>query len=241
MEQFELIEKYIQGQLSESEVQAFEQRLTTEPELKAEVDMVRDMILVVEVDGLKQSLRGRTIGEEAKVVSMKKSEKNGFNIRNWAVAASFLAFVACGWWMMSQNKGDSDQVLFADAFYTDPGLPTKMSETAQYDFYDAMVEYKQGHYQKAIDVWSKIDSGIGQDTLDYYIAIAHLNKGDKQVAFEQLSGLPESSSLSDKAKWYQLQILIENKDYDKAKSLIETISQDVNPTYNQIKEYLDKM
>ena len=113
-----------------------------------------------------------------------------------------------------------------------------MSETTNYNFYDAMVEYKMENYARALDIWKSNQGSVGADTLNYYIGMAHLNLKQYEEAEKALSQVYENSSFSDKAKWYALKILMDNKKYTEAKALIKTISPTVHPSFEKINSYL---
>ena len=217
--------------------------------MQTEVDVMRDLIIGVESHGLKNALKGRKIGEstsnnsEIKNTEVNKNnvisinKKKAFSFRTLAAAASFAGIFFLGWWMMQSPVNSEDQ-LFADAFYTDPGLPTPMSETNNYNFYDAMVDYKMEKYDLALEKWNKPSLQIGKDTLNFYKGMALVNKGDFQQSISILNKIDKSSSFYDKANWYKVRILIDQGKYQEAKALLETIPKSTNPLYDKIVSYL---
>ena len=243
MENFDTIEKYLLGQMSETEVRDIEARMASDSEFKTEVEHLKTMILGVESFGLKKKLKGRSIGEsvdnqtedEIKVVEMKSTRTISF--QKLAIAASFTAILFAGWWFLKPGDTGTNE-LFSDAFVTDPGLPTRMSESDNYDFYDAMVEYKMENYEKALEIWAESEGTIGADTLNYYMGMAQLNLNNYSEAEKNLATIDAESPFSEKAKWYQLKMLIDDKKYEEAKKLIETISPDVSSSYQEIKTFL---
>jgi len=239
MNNFDLIERYLLDQMTTDEKVAFEERMNNEPDLRAEKDAIAELILGVESLGLKNKLKGRRIGEgkDSNVVTMKP--KSTFSFRRLAVAASIAALFFCGWWFLQPNFTGEDQ-LFAQAFVTDPGLATPMSETDNYNFYDAMVEYKMENYDKAIEVWTSVSSDIGKDTVDYYLGMAYLNKNEYDAAAKKLKSIDSNSPLSQKANWYLLSILIKEKKYTEAKEALKAVNPSTHPMYDEISKYLEK-
>src|SRR5690625_7185236 len=66
---FELIEKYLLGKMSEEERQLFEERLASDTDLREEKERLEEYILAIEYDHLKEALesyriRGEEIREE---------------------------------------------------------------------------------------------------------------------------------------------------------------------------------
>ena len=50
-----------------------------------------------------------------------------------------------------------------------------MSSNSNYEFYDAMVNYKQGDYKTAIEKWNVLKTKTpNNDTLNYFLGVAHL-------------------------------------------------------------------
>ena len=58
-----------------------------------------------------------------------------------------------------------------------------MSSNNNFEFYDAMVSYKQGDYTTAINKWEKLlQAKPSNDTLNYFIGVAHLaNKNEVEA------------------------------------------------------------
>src|SRR5690606_23244373 len=80
-----------------------------------------------------------------------------------------------------------NQKLYAEFFVPDPGLPTTMSSTNNYTFFDAMVNYKQGDYKTAIKKWETLEAANTEnDTLIYFLGVAHLAKGNTEDAISYL-------------------------------------------------------
>jgi len=136
------------------------------------------------------------------------------------------------------RAGGSSGSSYASAFEIDPGLPTPMSETSNYNFYDAMVDYKMEKYEVAIMKWQKEGGKIGADTLSYYLGMAYLNSGNLKEANTRLQTVPASSSFSDLAKWYQVKILLDNGNIDDAKNLLQSLPNKVHPNYSKLLQEL---
>ena len=73
---FDQIEKYILGQMEDTELKEFEQSLETNAELKAEVEEQKAMMLAVEAEGLQSELT--SIHEELYAVVEKKNSNRPF-------------------------------------------------------------------------------------------------------------------------------------------------------------------
>ena len=205
MNREERIEAYLMRTLTDIDRQHFEQEMARDPELQEEVAEMRILLLGIETSALKKKLITLTEeGEQSKIVSFDARQSNRRSLGWWAKAASVLLLMGLGTWFLLQNRTDSPD-LYAQFYYADPGLQTPMSAVDQYAFYDAMVDYKAEKYTQAIEKWNALmNDAPDNDTLQYYLASAHLNQGDQDAAlmhFQPVIDQP-NSVFNQKAKWY---------------------------------------
>lgn len=83
LELMETIENYIKGNLSDLDKTAFENRMNTEPGLKKEVELQKELMKGIERTGLKQSVQ-----QAAKKYKFKK------NVKNWGLGGLTVAVIA---------------------------------------------------------------------------------------------------------------------------------------------------
>jgi tetratricopeptide (TPR) repeat protein len=123
----------------------------------------------------------------------------------WAFAAAAVLLVCLGGWWAIRTLS-TNQRLYSKYYQPDPGLMTLMSSgTNNYTFEKAMVEYKNGEYDKALKAWSTLLSKRPHnDTLIYFIGAASQAKADKTAAIEYLQRVAaDSNSVFQKdACWY---------------------------------------
>jgi len=190
-EQFELIERYLMQEMTAQERAEFNTKINDDPVLSAQVEEVKETLLGIESASLRAKLDD--FHEEVNPVrKLNESETNGKVSKNFknrfaiiAVAASIV--LACGvFWFMDQ--GSSSDTLYAKHFTPDPGLPTTMSTTSEYNFYEAMVDYKRKEYGTAIKKWEQLlPEKPDNDTLNYFLGVANLANGDEVKAQKFLS------------------------------------------------------
>lgn len=194
---FEAIEAYVMGSMSPSQRQAFEQQMAVDAELRAEVELQRENTWAVELGGLSRLLK-RT-GEQQNGEHRARSG-SWRRYLAYAAAASVLAIGA--WWAL---RPSADERLFAEYHEADPGLPVPMSATAHPAFYDAMVSYKEGHYDAAQAKWSALlPAAPTSDTLRFYIGCAQLEEGNAKGSIPFFQGVAQdaSSGFHDRARWF---------------------------------------
>lgn len=241
-EDFELLERYILDQMERDEKQEFEQRLARDPELASQCHQLRDQIMAIGYINLKEKLNSFQVPMETKPegeesgqnVNTHEIEKR-YRLKPWiGVAATIILLVSILYFatdLWYKPGADLEKI-----FYQDPGLPTPMSETDRYRFFDAMVDYKAGKYEVALEKWNQTEE-LGQDTLTYYKGMALMGLGENHEALARLAEVPPTSSLGDKAKWYRVYILIQLDRYEEAYHLISSIPDSIEG-YDDVLDYL---
>lgn len=196
---FELIEKYITGNLSQEAQMAFEDKIQSDPSLQEQVEEQRILIEAIQEQSLRTTLENihRDIEEG---IPIRRIPFYKQPMVRYAIAASVAILFVIGGAMLSR-KHNTNEKLFASFFTPDPGLPTTMSKTDEYVFYEAMVDYKQGNYEKAILKWNPLlDEKPTNDTLNYFLGVANLasDNGEEAILFlEKTTDNTDSYFLSD--------------------------------------------
>lgn len=172
-ELLETVERYYNNTMSDQERNDFERRLHNEPQFKLLVEDIKTLILGVENQSLKEQLD--TFHKDIPETNHKTSS-SFFSLRKLA-AAAVIVFAISGFWWFSTPQHER---LYSSHFTPDPGLPTAMSGDSNFEFYDAMVNYKQGDFETAIEKWDAIHPK--GDTLNYFLGVAHLANQDQDQA-----------------------------------------------------------
>ena len=237
-EEWDSIESYLLQQQTVDEQAAFEKKLSVDPTLRAKLSEIRLLLLGVGEAALHEKLDEfhRTLPSRQKEYRMTSRPSPG---KTWLVAASFILFVAIASWLLLQRQ-NSNSKLFASYFKPDPGLMTAMSATDNYAFDRAMIDYKKGDYQKAIHTWDSLQKlQPANDTLNYFLGVAHLANQNEREAIDYLqkvSASPGSFFRAD-AFWYLgLTLLKEGK----KEEAMAALKQSTHPEKEQLLERLIK-
>lgn len=239
---FELLERYVLDRMGPAERREFEHRLGNESELKDAYQDCQDQIIAIGYAGLEEKLKSyrlpveKTTHEHPEFTSDRKplSLLRRSGLMKWIAAAAVVIITAL--WFLLNGPGIWSEPDFDEIFYQDPGLPTPMSGTGQYRFYDAMVDYKAGKYETALDKWEGV-GGIGLDTLTYYRGMAYMGLGKSDEALSLLESVAATSPLGEKTQWYRIYLLIQTNQYAQALALISTVP-DTFEGYDKVLEYL---
>lgn len=184
-ELLETVERYDNGSMAQKERIAFEERLNNDVDFKSVIEDIRIILLGIETQTLKERM-DEFHQEIPETRSMENSpSKTPFlNFTKLAIAAGII--IALGlFWFLSYSSNDR---LYSKHFKPDPGLPTTMSSSDNFVFYDAMVNYKQGDYKTAISKWERLnEKSPGNDTINYFLGVAYLADKNADAAVSYLN------------------------------------------------------
>jgi tetratricopeptide (TPR) repeat protein len=211
-EELEIIERYITNDMTFDEEASFEEKLQNDPDLKNQVEDIKTMLLGIETQALKEKLKEfHDEIPKTKILEKKTIKVSHLDLRKLLAAAAIIIALGSFWYF---NK-PSNERLYSKYFTPDPGLPTTMGSTDNYKFYDAMVNYKQADYKKAISKWEVLQlKSPENDTLNYFLGVANLAKGQTDLAITYLQNTtqkPESVFIEDAQYYLGLAYLKINK------------------------------
>lgn len=235
-EEFQAIERYLLGQLSEEEKLAFERELEKNPSLRSHT---KELSLIFgEIE--EQSLRAKLDQIHSKVgeatPSIPLPSATTFPWQKWAIAASISVVLMLSFWFWALRLF-TEEKLYQTYYRPDPGLVTAMSsESSSYAFERAMVDYKSGNYQAALDRWELILAEKPQnDTLHYFIghSLMALDETLLAISYWEKVTLDEQSVFRKDAFWYLGIAWLKEEDPEKAKLAIQ---QSQHPKANDLLE-----
>lgn len=227
-----LFERYLMDQLEPGEKAGFESSIASNPTLNAKFLEFKALFRAIEEAGIRHAMEDfhKGVQEDGNERRFSSASKTVYR-----VAATIAVLMALGgvWYFYSPN---ANARLFEEYYVPDPGLPTVMGDSDNYDFYRAMVAYKQGDYSFAIESWEKLRPGdMASDTLEYFLGSAYLanDQPDKGIQYFERVLEKESPAFRDEAAFYlglallkkdaaqQARKYLEESDLQKAKVLVE--------------------
>ncbi|WCO01540.1 tetratricopeptide repeat protein [Psychroserpens ponticola] len=212
-EQLETIERYITNTMISEELNAFKTQLENNPDFKIQVNDTITLLKGIEAQSLKEQLN-EFHKDIPKQELIKKTPKIHYLKFRKLVAAAAIIIALGSFWHF---RPTSSERLYSKYFYPDPGLPTTMSNTSNFEFYDAMVNYKQGDYKIAIKKWKALPSK--NDTINYFLGVAYLadkNEAKSIPLLEQSIQNKEFPLVSD-AHYYLGLVYLKQGNIEKAK------------------------
>lgn len=224
-EDWNLIDRYLDDELENSERAEFETRLEQDADWREAVASVRAIRIGIQEAALAQKLpefHQELTAVEEEVPMLSKT--SGRTWVRWAAAAAILLIASLGWWFWSGGQKSDNEKIYADFYQPDPGLPTVMGPAEDFEFQQGMVDYKAGNYSVAIAAWEKLLTRFpNSDTLTYFLASAWQadKEFDKAIPlFEKVAG-QASSRLATDAAWYLGLLYLHKGEHDKAQAWIQ--------------------
>lgn len=267
---YELIDKYLNGELKGQELIDFEKQIETIPQLKDEIKIQQELLThfeggVLEVEESDIHLQEFLESDDAKnfqqqlnqtLAQHKKQNQstdkpNEAKVRKlgWkpiAVAASLLLLVGF-FYMNNLDSGMSSQELFAEYSKHEPlAMVTKGSTD------DAIAEiektFNAKDYQKAKDLLATVLDTLSNEhpnrfDLELSRAISEMELGNDERAKNLFLTLSDSEYINaPKATWYYFMVLLKEGNTEKFKKEVNAYLEDGN-TYKQkeLKEILKEL
>ena len=214
----QLIEDYLFNRLEAGAKANFENRLQNDTSLRTAFNEFKMLTEGIE----EQSMREMVEDFHQDLLSTSAPKKKP--PYKYAVAAVALIAAALLTWMLFFNPTAAEK-LYTEFYKPDPGLPTTMGATDNYEFYEGMVNYKNENYKEAISRWSQLyNKNQNNDTLTYFLGVAYLAEGHGQQAdqYLQTSSDNTTSVFNEDALYYLA--LLQLKE-NKTQAAIKTLSK----------------
>jgi len=225
-EEQEMFERFLFGQMDANETELFRTKLSDDPKLSENFELFKTMFRAIEEDGLRSKMEefhAETEGEKTHITSLRYLQKYNYVI---AASIALLVVVGSGYFFLTNN---SNKAFYKKYYSVDPGLPTVMGKSSDYEFYKAMIDYKQGKYEDAIKIWeSLLVQKTNNDTLNYFLGAAYLANDNKSKAvsfFDQVISNKESYFYND-SQFYLGLIALDQGELQKAKAHFELSKTD---------------
>lgn len=231
-----LLDQYLDRELDGEAMQQFKNKQEEDPQWDNKLRAVKLLRTGIAEAGLRDAM------EQWHQVTFEEKAKTSKPMIAWWKMAGVAAglVLAVGVWFL-MNQQDTVSKLYATYYKPDPGLMTVMSNTDDYAFEKAMVEYKSKEYKKAIATWERqLKTQSNSDTLLYFIGAAQQAEGHWQAAEKNLSIVANQSQSAfyKDANWYMALILLK-KNGDK-NEIIHYLKRSEKEKVNEIIQHIQK-
>ena len=219
---FELIERYLAGDLPPEEKAAFEERLLKEKALAEELEKQRLTHMATDIYAqLLTKEKIKTISQQ--VVNSKKRTRRLLSL---AAAIAILIIAGGGYFFGSNNY--SNQALAQKYFDVYPDRITTMGAITDVSIEQGMKAYNEKKFDDALDIFSSLPDTIEQyELIELYIGITRLGTDQVSAAINTLEQITNSGNqYAEAAQWYLALAYLENENPEAAIILLNKIVQD---------------
>ncbi|WP_338874418.1 hypothetical protein WBJ53_02250 [Spirosoma sp. SC4-14] len=257
-EQYELIEAYLTGELSEKDKAAFENDMKTDAKLAGEVSRQRELRLGLRALGIERVLKRAQADYKASVASDMSGVDNQvilrplLNWRYWAVAASVAVLLSIGYYSYQVRADREAELAYNEAFTPESGdeflkgFPSgNRSKTARKQLLDALASYKAGKYDQVIE--KLITMPVDKQTIyykNYLLGLSYLanNQALESISLLKMAMQAPDAKLQQKAEWILALAYVKSNENELAEPILSKISNDeANPFRSLAQKVLKKI
>ncbi|TCP21745.1 hypothetical protein EV195_11611 [Tenacibaculum skagerrakense] len=261
------IDKYLNGDMNNSEKEAFEKNLTTDSELADAFNFEKEIRMIYSEDewitlnrsvlnsdrakAMKSYLQSDEITTIKETISNviadnRKTYSRKSFIKQLAVAASILLISTISYFSIKSNSTDFESII-NEEYKNLPSLVNR-SESADTKLIEGQQYFENKDYKNATISFTEYQRMSSEsnttNALSYiYNGLSFLAINDFTNAIDQFDLLQNSESLqAKKATWYKAIIYLKQKDYELLKRTLKTITSDAsNYNYLEAKELLNEI
>lgn len=216
-----LLEKYFSKQLSETELQEFEMRYQTDEDFKAEVDLLKDVQDVSEIEDDSQ-FKSQLASYETEFQETQNSKSPLRSKPLIAVAAVLLIMIGITFFL---NKTPNNDQLFSTYFEPSKNVsaPIVRSESNDELLSNAFITYTEADYKNAIPLFEKAFENTKKSELLFYKGNALLALNQTEDAIDVFKKhLSFSDALTHRSHWYLALAYIKTEQVENAKMELKT-------------------
>lgn len=228
-EQFNHIDQYINGKLSDAETKAFEQQIQNNPNLAEEVALHQELgEFLSDAQGIALETQLTAVGEEFSQAYQQKNTPKTSTSFYWVAAASLLLFLSVAWWFSSPK---SSEALFAAHYETYVSDELERSNnTISSPLEEALKAYNSQDYQTAqAQFKTQLDASTARSNnsnlIRFHLAMIHLEQQEYTLAQMYLNEiLTNTTSLyHQQAHWFLALIQLKTGQPQAAKQSLQQV------------------
>ncbi|MCF6223728.1 MAG: hypothetical protein L3J34_08375 [Flavobacteriaceae bacterium] len=228
MNDFELIDKYFENNLTPKEQRIFNELLNNNEDFKEEFLFQKDLKKIIALDQ-RENLKSTLQGFENKI---EKEVKILFLPKKWFAAASIILLLGLGTWFVNDTYFPSNQKIYATNFvaYRNIIQPVVRSSEVNTIEYKAFVAYENRECHKALNLFNSTVNSK-EEYIQFYKAMCYLSLSKPSNAINLLLPIATSTNKNDSkinfkeiANWYLALAYLKNEEKQKAISQFSFIA-----------------
>lgn len=230
------LERFADGQMSESEQEAFELRLEQDEQLSAAYEayerFTADLRWVAGHETLRHRLASldKRLDQRQYALHRVQRRRRRTQVRWGVVGALLLVVLGLGLWLLLRPRPISPDAAWARYYAPDPGLSEAAAQQAGRPLLtEAMRQYRDGHYPAALHSLRRISkNSLGSDTLLYYTGVTLLRQDEATAARPYLlrASRQPGSALTRKALYHLGMAQWRTGQLPQARTTLQLVAQD---------------
>lgn len=232
----ELINKYFEKKLTDTELEEFEKKLKTDSHFHAEFEFQKSV---------QSALRSKERAEIKNLLAGFEKQKKQNNW--WKFAAAAVVVILGGWvvFLQFQSKPIPSE-LYLSYYQTYPNIiaPNVRGETEETLKTKAFSAYDSGDFELAAKFFGKLKTQVSNDYAVFYegISFLEINKPEKTISlFENKNFNNSNFPLEDYRKWYLALAYLKTNKRDNSKKILKQLSTSDNPQKKQALKLLNEL
>lgn len=266
-EYLEDIDRYLNGDMNDSEKKNFEERISSNSEMASALNFEKEMRMIYSEDEWSTLNRSVLNSDRAKamksylqsdeittiketisnvIADNRKTYSRKSFIKQLAVAASILLISTISYFSIKSNGTDFESII-NEEYKNLPSLVNR-SESADSRLVEGQQYFENKDYKNAIisfNEYQKISSeSAATNSISYvYNGLSYLGINDYTNAIEQFNLLENSKSFqAKKAEWYKALVYLKQNNKELLREALEGItSNSSNYNYSKAKELLNEI
>lgn len=239
--QFELLERYIEGDVTPEEAKLVEQLIKSDLAFKNEHNLRLEVNKAIQEKNIMR-LRYKISMIHQQEIIQKTGSIRQIIRKNWHLAAaSVTILIILGCFLLNNINQPGSDVLFEQYYSSDAIFTTRSGEdTENSNLTTGLQKFQKQDYDAAINLLKNIPGNI---VSDYYLGISYIETKQFLKAKNAFNAITEQENnlFSEQAEWYKALCMLKLNELTEAKQLFTSISNS-SSLYNQnAKEILKEL
>ncbi len=236
------IDRFLQGSMSEDELLAFEDEMRSNPILRDEVRDKRDLITVLKASeqvAIKEELKS-TIQDLKANPSMTPGRIRRLRVVA-AVAAGVVLLLFAVLWLRPTSLTEL-VATYTEEYYPPPSTARDRGDpTPEWERFIRL--YSEGHYGEASEIYSNRAREELKVEEQFYLGLCNIYRmpPNPAEAIDLLSSVKPMSAYYDPAQWYLALSLLQTKQSDQAREVLERIMNGQNWKWQEAEKLLSRI
>ena len=241
-QQFELIERYIEGDLTVDEAKSVEHLIASDPDFKNEFNLRLDVNKAIGEKDIMELRYKLSMIHRQETAHSTGTVRLLFEKKWHLVAASITILIVIGSFLLNNINNQGPNQLFEKYYSSENAVFTTRSgeNTENSDLTIGLQKFQKQNYNEAINFLKRNHDNV---VSEYYLGISYIETKqftEAKTAFHNILE-QESNLFTEQAQWYKGLCLLKLNELNEAKQLFTSIMNSNSIYNNNASEILKKL